>query len=159
MKTYRMTLFVRGDQLSTLLALLEGADGVQIGGDITDAADPTPLPPTPPLPRPSRPTLPAVEVVEEKPATLTGSRYVNGRRSKGIASDDLIIETLRSGPATLDELKRAFTHHGFAATSAGVVVSKMLRDGRIQRGMRGRLHLMKSADADDRLQKALPPTH
>jgi hypothetical protein len=159
MRTYRLTLFVRSDQLSTLLDLLENADGVQIGGDITDAADIAPLPPTPP-PRLSLPVRDVVAALQsEAPKTTAStSRYANGKRAKGITGEDLVREVLRSGPANLDEIRRAFVHRGFAVTSAGVCVSKMLREDRIRHGMHGRFHL-NTEGAGDGLRNGLPITH
>jgi hypothetical protein len=148
MKMYRTVLFVRADQLSMLLSLLEDVDGVQVSSNITDAADITPLPPTPPPPRPSLPTkdVAALKAEIEAPKTAEPpSRYVNGRRNKGVGGAELILETLRGGAATVDELKRTFTHSGFSPTSVSPCLSRLLRDKRVQHAMHGRYMLTSDA--------------
>jgi hypothetical protein len=137
MATYRMTLLVGSGSLATLLSLIEGSKDIKLAS-VTDFADAPPLPPSPPPP--SR--VPQI-LTQEKNTTASG--FVGGRRNKGVSGEQLILETLRSGPANLDELRHVFANRGFAAASASPYVSKMLRAGSIQRGMHGRLFLKPDA--------------
>jgi hypothetical protein len=160
MKTFRITVYIRSDQLSTVLGLLDGADGVQLVGSITDAADVAPLPPAPPpAVRPLLlPEAPKVAVEVTPTVAKPASRFVNGKKDKGISGEALVEAVLRSGPADLDELRHTFEHRGFAVSSAAPTVSRMLKAGRIRRGMHNRFHL-KTDGAGDGLQKSFPLPH
>jgi hypothetical protein len=92
-----------------------------------------PVPPAPPAP------VRASGI--EKPALPKPTRFVNGKKNKGVSGENLVIETLRSGSADLSELKRVFTHRGFAPTSASPTLSRMMRDGEVERGPHGRFKL------------------
>jgi hypothetical protein len=132
MATYRMILAVDSRVLGTMISLIEGSQDAKLLS-VSDFADPTPLPPSPPAP---------VRASIEAPALpKTPTRFVGGKKNKGISGESLVTETLRSGSADLSELKRVFAHRGFAPTSASPTVSKMLRDGDIERGPHGRFKL------------------
>jgi hypothetical protein len=134
MATYRMILAVDSRVLGTMISLIEGSQDAKLLS-VSDFADPTPLPPSPPAPvRIEAPALPK-----------TPTRFVGGKKNKGISGESLVTETLRSGSADLPELRRVFTHRGFAPTSASPTVSKMLRDGDIERGAHGRFRLTSRA--------------
>lgn len=62
-----------------------------------------------------------------------GSRYVGGRRDKGIRGRDLVIQTLATGPANHKQLKVAFRDHGFADTSLDSVLSELRQAGAVRR--------------------------
>ena len=51
------------------------------------------------------------------------------------------MNILQSGPAGLEEIKHAFANSGFAASSAGGTLNKLLKSGHVKRGMRGRYAL------------------
>jgi hypothetical protein len=125
MKTYRVLLHVTGSMLPTLLSLIEDHDIRLV--QVSDLADAEPLPPSPP---------PAPRVAT--------SRFVGGKRDKGIDGKTLVVQVLQSGPADLAELKRAFSHRNFAAASVAAYVSRMLRDGLIRRAAHGRYALNNS---------------
>jgi hypothetical protein len=115
---YRITLDVKSSMLTTVMELVDGDPDITLV-HVTNAADPA-LPPAP------------------LPPQTNGSRYVGGKRNKTVRGDALVEEVLRSGPATMEEIRQAFVHHEFAAASAGAYVSKMLRDGRITNKPHGR---------------------
>jgi hypothetical protein len=131
MATYRVVLAVDSHALATMMSLVEGSQDVKLV-NVSDFADPAPLPPSPPAPV-SHDTLASPKI--------KSPRFIGGRKNKGVSGENLVIETLRSGSADLSELRRVFTHRGFAPTSASPTVSKMLRDGDIERGAHGRFRL------------------
>jgi hypothetical protein len=144
MATYRMILAINSRMLSMLVDLLEGNPDIKLLG-VTDFADPTPLPPAPPAP------VRTLEIEALTPATATpASRYVGGRRVKSIGGQQLIEEVLRSGTADLPELKRAFTNAGFAPSSASPTLSRMIRDGFVERGLHARFRLASSVNGGAR---------
>jgi hypothetical protein len=120
MTVYRITIDVASRMLSTVLAVVD--DNVDIHlVSVTDAADPG-LPPSPLPPEPK----------------VNGSRYANGVKKKAVSGESIIEGVLRSGPATLDEIRSAFEHAGYARTSAPSYVHRMLKAKRIVRGTGGR---------------------
>jgi hypothetical protein len=134
---YRVTLDVRGPTLPTLLSTIDGDSSIRLVA-VTNAADPA-LPPAP-LP-PARPPKETNGVAT--PSQQPSSRYANGRRLKSIRGCDLVVETLRCGPATMEELKHTFEHREFSPMSAPSYVSRMLREGTIVRSQHGRYSLSK----------------
>ena len=88
----------------TLLSTIDGDSNIRLVA-VTNAADPA-LPPAP-LP-PARPPKETNGVAT--PSQQPSSRYANGRRLKSIRGCDLVVETLRCGPATMEELKHTFEH-------------------------------------------------
>jgi hypothetical protein len=142
-KTYRVLLHVASPTLPTLISLIDDHQDIRLV-QVSDLADCEPLPPflaspTPPLVVHARkigspPPLPVVEVAPT-------SRFVGGKRFKGISGKELVEEVLRSGPADMPELRRAFSNRNFAAASAAPYVSRMLRDGLIRRAAHGRFVL------------------
>jgi hypothetical protein len=122
MRVYRIVLACDGSKLSTLLDLIEGEEGIRLV-NVSDFADPAPLPPSPPPPIPPAPRSPPVST----------SRFAGGVKNKGISGDALVLETLRSGPASLADLKRVFTNSKYAPSSTGTYVARLLKDGKIVR--------------------------
>jgi hypothetical protein len=120
--TYRVILDVQSRILPTLLQTIDGNADIKLVA-VTDAQNPalppSPLPPTPAALQPS----------------------INAVPQRHIRADALIEETLRSGPAQLNEIRRVFEHGGFAPGSAAATLSRMLKAGRVQRGFRGRYSL------------------
>jgi hypothetical protein len=136
MATYRVILHVSSSELSTLLQTIDSTAGIRLVG-VSDTADPMPLPPSPPPP-------PHVPAPEPKPTDVTPRRYVDGKRDKGIKGDELVLEVLRSGPASMGELKRAFVNRAFAAGSTGTYVSRLMKAKQIGRTSHGRYTLSAS---------------
>jgi hypothetical protein len=136
MATYRMILAVDSRALATMVSLVEGSPDVKLLG-VTDFADPAPLPPSPPAP--------IVHETLSSPKIKTSPRFAGGKKNKGVSGENLVIETLRSGSSDLSELKRVFTHRGFAPTSASPTLSRMIRDGDVERGPHGRFQLTSRA--------------
>jgi hypothetical protein len=122
MTVYRVILDVKSSLLSTVLEVVDNSDGIHLVS-VHDASDPA-LPPAPLPPEPK----------------LNGSRYANGVKKKAVSGDRIIEDVLKSGPATLDEIKQAFVHAGYARTSTSNYVSKLLKTKRIVRGTGGRFN-------------------
>jgi hypothetical protein len=142
MATYRVTLQVSSSMLSTLLSIVEDNRDIALMS-VSSASDPAPLPPSPP---------PPVRTLQnEAPRT----RFIDGKNNKRMRADELIAETLRSGPASLEDLRHVFVNADFAAASAAPTVSRMLRNGRIHRGLHGRYALNSDGDARATSSRAL----
>ena len=123
MSTYRVTFHVASSKLTTLLDTVKNTDGIRLA-NVTDLADPEPLPKVPP---PAR-----------APAPIEASRVVVGTRVTG---DQVALEVLRSGPATLAEVKRAFVNRNFAPATAANYLSRLVKTGHIRREGSGRYTL------------------
>lgn len=63
-----------------------------------------------------------------------GSRYINGRRDKGIKGKDLVLQSLAKKALTRVELAKLFREHGFADTSMHSQISELKSAGLIQEG-------------------------
>lgn len=71
----------------------------------------------------------SVEHIEEKSKKGNGSRYLNGKKNKGISALDLILQTLKGGKATSRaELDKAFAKVGFSPNSVRPSLSKAVAD-------------------------------
>jgi hypothetical protein len=123
MSVYRVIIDIKSAMLSTVLELIDNSDGIHLDS-VHDAADPG-LPPAP---------------LPPEPKVNGGLRYANGWKQKGISGVSIIEGVLRSGPATLDELKSAFVNAGYARTSTGNYVNRLLKANRIVRGTHGRFN-------------------
>ena len=133
MTTYRIIIDVQGSTLATLLALIEGNADIKLRS-VSDAHDPA-LPPSP-MP-PARTSVPS-----NGSNGAAASRFVGGRKNKGIGGAALVEELLQSGPASLTEIRNTFTHRGFSSNSAPPCISRLMRDGRLTR-THGRYALVK----------------
>jgi hypothetical protein len=128
MATYRVILHVTSATLPTLLGTIDNAGGIRLVS-VSDTEDREPLPPSPP------PPARAPEPIDVAP------RFVGGKRDKGIKGDELVLEVLRSGPASMEELKRAFVNRAFAPGSTGAYLSKLMKAKQIERRPNGRYAL------------------
>jgi hypothetical protein len=141
-KKYRVLLHVGNKMLPTFIGLVDDHVDIRIV-QITDIDDGEPLPPH--VAPPSPIVVHARETGSPQPSSVAevapSSRYIGGVRFKGISGKELVTEILRSGPADLDELRRAFTHRNFAAASAAPTLSTMMRDGLVCRVSHGRYGL------------------
>jgi hypothetical protein len=61
------------------------------------------------------------------------SRYVNGRRDKGISSDELVEQIIYTAPepVTMGEITEEMVAQGFAPTSASGTISRLKKDNKI----------------------------
>ena len=128
MATYRVILHVTSATLPTLLGTIDNAGGIRLVS-VSDTEDREPLPPSPP------PPARAPEPIDVAP------HFVGGKRDKGIKGDELVLEVLRSGPASMEELRRAFVNRTFAPGSTGQYVSRLLKTQQIERRPNGRYAL------------------
>jgi hypothetical protein len=125
---YRVVLDCESKLLSTILAVIDGNSEIRLV-TVTDASAPS-LPPAP---------LPPQPPAQTQPRAL---RYAGGKRIKAVRGEDVIEGVLRASPADMPELKRALLNHSYAATSAPAFVSRLLKAGRIKRGLHGRFALV-----------------
>jgi hypothetical protein len=127
MTTYRIVYDVESSKtLTTIMGLLGEVPGVKLV-TVHDAANPA-LPPSP------------------LPPSNAGSRYVSGRKVKSVKGNDLIVDLLQNGPADLDEIKRTFVNNEYAAASAASYISRLLKDGKIERRQHGRFALVAASN-------------
>lgn len=67
--------------------------------------------------------------------------YANGIRNKGITGKDLILQILKNGAVTVEELRKEFARRGFAEVSAHSASSILVQKGQIIRDPEGKFHL------------------
>jgi hypothetical protein len=67
----------------------------------------------------------ALESVEpiKSDASPSPRQYHGGQRFKGIKGHDLIMELVKKGPATRDQIAQAFSDRGFAVSSFSAAIS------------------------------------
>jgi hypothetical protein len=129
---YRVVIDCESKLLSTILSLIDGNPEIRLV-TVTDASAPS-LPPAPLPPQPAK-------------KELRVWRYVGGKKDKGVRGEDVIANVLRSGPADMAELRRVFANHNYSPTSAPSYVSRLIKQGKIKRGLHGRFALVNGASA------------
>jgi hypothetical protein len=98
---------------------------------------------------------PIVELVEEgegiivtmTPHSETSGkktpRYVDGKRNKGISANELVLQTLVTGPTTYEQLAQRFVDKGFAKTSLSPTLSRLIKDKQVIESSKGFFSLKK----------------
>jgi hypothetical protein len=101
MPAYDLTIRVEGeDKLATIISALKGSA-----------------------------TLISMTVVEEKKPKTRNHGYVDGKRNKGISGEDLVIQSLKAGAQTSEQLTATFVERGFAPKSVSPNVSALVHRG------------------------------
>lgn len=70
----------------------------------------------------------SVKRAEDRTVKRTKRTYVGGKRDKGITGLDLITQTLAKGPMTQASLQNLFLAKGFADSSCGAALSKLVKN-------------------------------
>lgn len=140
---YEMLLHVHSRDLSTVLGVIEkSATLVYVRPTAESAAVP--------VPKPRGPEPPDKEYTSQrwktkpmfpKPKREWGSsRFAGGVANKGVRSEDFILALINSEPKRTwegSEIGNLMVEKGFAHTSYGPALSKMVKDGRVRRVRQG----------------------
>lgn len=124
-KTFKVTLRVRGDKLDSIMAAVGRGDYTLSGCE---------------------------EIVGAE--TQTASYFEGGKKNKGIKGDDLLLSWLVTGSASSDDLRDVFRERGFKESSLSPCLSKAKEAGLIIGDAKGWALTNKGKDAAAKVKAA-----